>query len=231
MKSFALSRALVLGGLLVAAPTMAKNAGGLSLLKYSKSTSSTKKDDDKTTVDTTTIATNDPILGLSIYNGNFGLDLTIDPADDAHSTALPSYQLAPSMYLGLHLGYSSTKADTKPSTGDKTTTKSDYMSVGPAFFYRNKSSESLILAGAVFYQTTIKTSTGDSSSSDTKFTVFELSGEYFRKMFDRFYLGAGLAYGKTLSGTLTTKTNDVSTTQDLDVSALQLTLLEMRLDI
>jgi hypothetical protein len=238
------SRAFLLLLACTAAPALARTDVELDIEMLSYADRETKADLDNLTVkgEHTALASVDPSFALDVYADRLWIDFSIErgDADDQAGTLTAGYEVSPGLFVGALLGIeqtkdkSSTKA-TGVATGKvETEDQSNSLALGPIVHFRSKTASSLLEADGGLIHVDGKTKEDDGTTETTtsfKIMALAASVDYYLKIADRFFVGAGASYVLGMSGDISQDSGATSEDGDYDYSELTVNLLEARVEI
>lgn len=231
---------LILSSALASASAYAETDVELSLtpLEYSVTKSDADLDTISIKTDKTELRSLDPNLGIEIFGDHIMATMAFAAGQDATSgTFAGGYEVAPKVYAGLLLEIENTKTETTQkieATGVETESKEEkkFLGVGPYVYYRAKTTSSIVQAYAALLNAS-QTETSDAVGTDdtTKIKIMSLSlgGDYYVRLIDRLYVGAGLNYQMSLSGDYSDESNGAKIDGDYKSSSLTVSILEARI--
>lgn len=212
----------------------------ISGLEYSMTSSKADLDDLTVRTESKDMLTVTPTFDLNVYADKMWIDFGLSTGADANSGTLQGgYEVSPQMYVGALLGYQQKDTEvTRKVTGvggSKTTTKDkdDSLTIGPMVHYRAKTSASLFEANGALVHIDSKTKNDDGTTDSTtsiKLMALGVSGDYYVKLADRMFVGAGGSYIMSLSGDYSQDTGNTSLDGDYSFSQLKLKLLQFMLE-
>lgn len=208
----------------------------IPLVGYQQTETDTDLDDgdvETKTTDTTTVA---PDFSIEIFADDYLLGIDIDASGASKSGAIRAGCLVrPNLYAGLAVGKedSDSEVEIKVDGGATTDvdTEQETSVIGPFVHYRSRADKATIEAHALLAQFKSKSTGEDDLTSTYEMLGLSFGGDYLYKVADRVHIGAGLDYTLSLSGDAEIETEGDDQDGDLDYTQLDLTLLQVRMEL